>query len=361
MLALLSSASLAAPALAAPAASQTASHVCVYNDVAAVISFKLRDVQSGAESASTSHFPVWQTKCLPAAAVGSPGSAIVPVVDAVLGRQVLGNEQVLEDPVSVSSVTYKCKGTTLDYSCEIGAPGPSPGDVAKEVGQFLLGFGKGIALETGFASCVTDVSSVISDIKAIVDFFESGFNSKQISSIVRAFELVGELLKDIGDGISACVSDAKELVQKIKAAATALSGNVLEIVKIVLEDAVRIFHDRKELTTDCKSVSADWKANDFEGSGEALGMVVGIIISDIDSVVEAKPAPLGDVTPAHAVGQCAKSAYMYCCAIGAPCDCSKGTTAPGQCTPESYAFCCDVGTPCDCGSPGEASLLALTK
>merc|ERR1740121_1599098 len=48
---------------------------------------------------------------------------------------------------------------------------------------------------------------------------------------------------------------------------------------------------------------------------------------------------------------CAKVAYDFCCGVGTPCDCSKGTTAPGQCKPASWLYCCNVGTPCDCSTP----------
>jgi photosystem II stability/assembly factor-like uncharacterized protein len=50
-------------------------------------------------------------------------------------------------------------------------------------------------------------------------------------------------------------------------------------------------------------------------------------------------------------GQCSSASYAFCCGIGAPCDCSKGTTAPGQCKPESYVYCCQVGPKCDCSQP----------
>mmetsp|Transcript_11158 Transcript_11158/g.24104 ORF Transcript_11158/g.24104 Transcript_11158/m.24104 type:complete len:185 (+) Transcript_11158:68-622(+) len=51
--------------------------------------------------------------------------------------------------------------------------------------------------------------------------------------------------------------------------------------------------------------------------------------------------------------QCKSASYTYCCELGTPCDCKKGTTAPGQCTPESFGFCCSIGTPCDCSQPPE--------
>mmetsp|Transcript_37359 Transcript_37359/g.112776 ORF Transcript_37359/g.112776 Transcript_37359/m.112776 type:complete len:119 (-) Transcript_37359:280-636(-) len=55
--------------------------------------------------------------------------------------------------------------------------------------------------------------------------------------------------------------------------------------------------------------------------------------------------------PAARPQNCASAAYAFCCEIGTPCDCTKGTTAAGQCKPESYGYCCGVGTPCDCSQP----------
>eukprot|EP00658_Telonema_sp_P-2_P012991 TRINITY_DN14937_c0_g1_i13.p1 TRINITY_DN14937_c0_g1~~TRINITY_DN14937_c0_g1_i13.p1 ORF type:complete len:171 (+),score=26.57 TRINITY_DN14937_c0_g1_i13:35-547(+) len=49
--------------------------------------------------------------------------------------------------------------------------------------------------------------------------------------------------------------------------------------------------------------------------------------------------------------QCKKVSYDFCCELGTPCDCTKGTTSPGQCEEAAYAFCCSIGTSCDCTQP----------
>jgi len=49
--------------------------------------------------------------------------------------------------------------------------------------------------------------------------------------------------------------------------------------------------------------------------------------------------------------QCKSASYAFCCELGKPCDCTKGTVSPGQCEESSYAFCCSVGAPCDCTQP----------
>jgi len=79
----------------------------------------------------------------------------------------------------------------------------------------------------------------------------------------------------------------------------------------------------------------------------------GATVADIDFQGDASPSAM-----VEGGGQCAKAAYAFCCGVGQPCDCTKGTTSPGQCKPESYTYCCDVGTPCDCTKPGLATFLA---
>ena len=86
------------------------------------------------------------------------------------------------------------------------------------------------------------------DVVAAVEWFESGINLKRPANIVKAFELVGRILSAAAGAIVECVKDAVALVTKIKGAAAALSGNVLAILKIVLDETIHIWQDRKELT-----------------------------------------------------------------------------------------------------------------
>jgi len=263
----------------------TANSVCVYNDAAFVLHWKLSDADTGATSSATKSYPVWQSKCLDTTSLQggniSAGASLVPVISAVWGKTVTPAETVLYDPVNATQITYICKGTTLDFSCARGSPPPTAATVAKEVGEFLLGFTDGLGTEVGFAECIADVNQTARDIRAVVDFFESGFNRKSIPAIVKAFELIGGMLKDFGNAITACVKDAGAFAAKIKDVAAALSGNVLDVIKVIAEDAVHVWKERTEITTDCKAVSTDWQGQDFKGAGKAVGDIVGIIIEGL--------------------------------------------------------------------------------
>merc|ERR1719461_372910 len=51
---------------------------------------------------------------------------------------------------------------------------------------------------------------------------------------------------------------------------------------------------------------------------------------------------------------CSSSAWAYCCGVGTPCDCTRGSTASGQCSQYAYGYCCTVGTPCMCAVADES-------
>merc|ERR1712072_1288660 len=69
------------------------------------------------------------------------------------------------------------------------------------------------------------------------------------------------------------------------------------------------------------------------------------------------PSPDSETAQVAAPLNCKKSSYLFCCAVGKVCNCTKGVTAPGQCEQASYAFCCGIGTPCDCSQPPFMNIL----
>jgi len=265
-------------------APQSVSDVCVYNDGAFALKWHLKDADTGKTSSESPYYDVGEVRCMKATALGSisTGASIVPVVRALLGKEVTASDTVIYDSGNVSQVTYTCRGTTLDYSCKPG-PAPTPAkNVTSNIGDFILGFAEGLGKDIGFAACIQDVNQTYQNIRVIVDFFEHGFNHKAPASIAKAFELIGGMIKDFGNAITVCVKDAAELAAKIKNLAAILSGNVGDIIKIIVQDVVHIYHERRELTDDCKAVVSDWHAGDFKGSGKAVGDIVGVILGGLE-------------------------------------------------------------------------------
>merc|ERR1711907_40062 len=261
----------------------TASSVCVYNDAAFVLKWHLEDVDSKSASPESNSYPVWQTKCLQVSSIPNvtQGASVVPVVKAIWGKEIILGQPALYDTVNASVINYICKGTTLDFNCAQGPPPPTAGNVTKKVGDFMLGFTEGLGAKIGFEDCIQDVNATVHVIEAIVDFFETGLNLKKIPAVGKAFELLGELVKDIAAAVTACVKDAEAFVAKMKALAGALSGNVLDVVKVVIDEAVHIWRERTEITDDCKGTATSWRGGDFKGAGKDVGDMVGIILNGL--------------------------------------------------------------------------------
>merc|ERR1712187_161478 len=263
---------------------QSVSDVCVFNHAAFVLKWHLKDLETNTTSEETTHYPVGQVRCIGAESLAnmSNGHTLVPVVHAVLGKDVTPSETVVFDGINVSEVTYVCRGTTLHFSCKPG-PAPLPAtNVTENIGEFMIGFAEGVGNDTSFTDCLQDSNSTYQKMKGVVGLFKSGINHKKPKTIVKAFKLIGEVLKnDFAAAIADCSKDATEFAAKIKDLARALSGDAVSIIKIIHKGAVRIFHDRHDLTHDCKSCAADWHAGDFIGSGRAVGDVVKILLGGI--------------------------------------------------------------------------------
>merc|ERR1712048_663319 len=99
-----------------------------------------------------------------------------------------------------------------------------------------------------------------------------------IPSIMKAFQLTGIVLKDFSEAIPLCVKDSKSFALKVTEVASALSGNVFEVIKVLIEDGVHVWTDRAEITADAKKTATFWHAGDYKGAGEAVGAIVGIIL-----------------------------------------------------------------------------------
>jgi len=262
-----------------------AQSVCVYNDAGFVLHWHLHDTTHNTNSIETDSYPVWQTRCIPVLKAGNnitTGTSVKPVITAVWGKENIPNEYVLYDMINTTQITYVCRGTTLNYDCIQGIPPPTALNITKDIGEFFLGFIDELGIKTGFSKCIIDINSIYSDIVAIVDFFEYGINHRTLPEIIKAFKLFGKMLKDFGTAIIECIKDGTIIGSKIANLAKILMENPLNIIKIIIDEAVHIFHERKEITDDCKNTVSHWRAGDYNGAGIAVGDIVGIIIDVIN-------------------------------------------------------------------------------
>merc|ERR1712032_1350406 len=110
----------------------------------------------------------------------------------------------------------------------------------------------------GFKNCSKDFESLYTDVMQMVSDMQKGIDHKVEKAIFDAYKVIGDILYIIKD----CGEPAAKLVAKFKTLAEALSGNPAAIIKTVVEEGIHIYHDRKDLTSDCKVIVADWNAGD---------------------------------------------------------------------------------------------------
>eukprot|EP01065_Artemidia_motanka_P000450 TRINITY_DN101_c0_g1_i3.p2 TRINITY_DN101_c0_g1~~TRINITY_DN101_c0_g1_i3.p2 ORF type:complete len:285 (+),score=80.62 TRINITY_DN101_c0_g1_i3:67-921(+) len=271
----------------AVAGDEGASSVCVYNAAGFVMHWHLLDETTGAKSDETGTYPLGQVKCISADALTgavTAGHTLVPQVHAVLGKDwsAPAGHKVTYNQSAIGSVTYTCKGTIASYSCEQGPAPPTAANVTLAMGQFLLGFVSAIGEDIGFASCIKDINATFHDIANVATFFETGLKQKDADTIGKGFVLIGTMLIDFGKAILACVAEGSAIASKFSALGAKVSADPFSVVEVIVKELVSILAHKDDITSDCKSLPADWHAGDWQGAGHDVGDIVGILIAGLE-------------------------------------------------------------------------------
>merc|ERR1711879_830930 len=144
-----------------------------------------------------------------------------------------------------------------------------------------------MAIELNFAKCIQDINVTYNNTKAAIKLFEKGFNHITPDFIADAFKVTAEVLKDFAAAIGDCYSEAANLEAQVASLVSTLSTGPLGIIKVTVDEGIHVWHDRKDISQDCKALVSDWRAADYLGSGKALGMITGELLSGLryDTVV----------------------------------------------------------------------------
>lgn len=283
---MLRTAALVGLALGASADVQ-ASSVCVYNQGGYVLHWHLADSVSGAKTSETGTYPLGQVKCLSADALTGAdiaGHTLVPQVHAVLGGDWSPpvGKQVIYNTSAVGSVTYTCKGTVFKWSCEEGPAPPTAANVTLAIGKFLLGFVDAIGEDIGFKSCIADINGTFHDIMNVASFFGNGLETKTPGTIAKGFELIGKMLIDFGKAITECVADGSSVAAKFSKLGAQISADPFTIIEVIIKDLISVLAHKDDITSDVKSLPADWHAGDWQGAGHDVGDIVGILVAGLE-------------------------------------------------------------------------------
>ena len=99
----------------------TVSKICVNNNAGFVLHFDMKDMDTDEISQDSGEYPIDQSKCLSLNDLAhvSENDLILCRVHAVAGETKDCTDAVKFSANSTETATFSCKGTTLDYSCDL--------------------------------------------------------------------------------------------------------------------------------------------------------------------------------------------------------------------------------------------------
>ncbi|KAM9953007.1 hypothetical protein ACTFIR_008065 [Dictyostelium discoideum] len=151
-------------------------------------------------------------------------------------------------------------------------------NTATNVGEFLIGFAQGveITLNSNSQACLSGVTSTFDEFQTAFQLIESGFESKSISQVKTGITDLGLAIQQVPVDYDAC--GITQFVEEIEEIASKLSSGVDGIVDVILKEAVEIWEHKNDLSADFKTAIADWKSSNYNGSGVAVGSIIGDLI-----------------------------------------------------------------------------------
>eukprot|EP01132_Coremiostelium_polycephalum_P005135 gene5135-6395_t len=148
-----------------------------------------------------------------------------------------------------------------------------------EFGQFVLGFVEGleISMNANATQCIQQAGATFDDFSNGFTLISIGFKKKSISNVQQGLVDIGLGLQEIPQVLTLC--KVEQFVAEIESLAKELSSGTAGIIEVILKEALNIFHNRVDLTTDFKTAISAWKSGDYTTSGKNVGEIVGVLLS----------------------------------------------------------------------------------
>ena len=128
-------------------AATNASKVCISNSAGFVMDYYFDEITSGQKSHQSDTYPIDQTKCLDIAdsLPGiKEGSIVLTYVEAHGGETKSVDSAVIYQSDPAITVTYTCRGTTLNYHCSLN--GQDSGFISDEDREFAANMASDLAI-----------------------------------------------------------------------------------------------------------------------------------------------------------------------------------------------------------------------
>ena len=155
----------------------------------------------------------------------------------------------------------------------------SKADSLHNIEQFAEGFALGLESDLNFTTCLPDAEKTFQLLDSAVHDLEDGFASKNIATLYKGFEELGDGIKEFGLAFKECGEDFAELAADIERIAEQLQ-KPYGIVEVIIKEAITIWHHRHDFTADVKNFISSWKSGNFKQAGFDLGVIVGILLEE---------------------------------------------------------------------------------
>jgi len=161
-------------------------------------------------------------------------------------------------------------------------------ETKEDVIAFLKGVAVGLDVIMGDpTACVRDFTNMTSDFNDAFQLIAYGIKNLNVKSVMQGLFAFADGIEKIADAFRACGIE-KMADSIIKIVTEIKSGQIQTFIK---DEIIHIFSHGRELVHLFKDIAAEWKAKDFYEAGKDVGEVLGILIDQDETQVNAAPTP----------------------------------------------------------------------
>eukprot|EP00698_Gefionella_okellyi_P016753 TRINITY_DN4811_c0_g1_i1.p1 TRINITY_DN4811_c0_g1~~TRINITY_DN4811_c0_g1_i1.p1 ORF type:complete len:210 (-),score=53.88 TRINITY_DN4811_c0_g1_i1:107-736(-) len=154
--------------------------------------------------------------------------------------------------------------------------------VRPDVSNFVLfieGFAIGLEIDIGNASqCASDEKYTVDDFEDAWKDLDYGFTHASISYIEQGLREFGNGTQEIAQALKDC--GVGTLADEIENIAKQLQEGPLGLVKVLIKEAVDIWHNRHNLTAEFKGFISSMREKDYRTAGINAGEIIGILLEN---------------------------------------------------------------------------------
>lgn len=145
--------------------------------------------------------------------------------------------------------------------------------------RFLEGVVVGLEVQIGnVTECTKDLEIGLSDFQNAVADIEFGLRNINLDRLEKGITEFGAGLNIVSDAMRAC--GLNSLADDIAAIAADIQAGPDGVFKFIVGEAIKIFANEKELTTDFDNLISGFRTGNYFEAGRAVGDILGILLEE---------------------------------------------------------------------------------